>query len=77
MSSADTEQRGTGSLALITGASSGIGREIAIKLASLGYTIVIDHFRDEAGANETLTRVRAAGGDGWIFQRRRRFIRRT
>ena len=57
----------SGSLALITGASSGIGRQIARQLASQGFTIVIDHFRDEAGANETLRLVREAGSDGWIF----------
>ena len=53
-------------LALITGASSGIGRQIAIRLATMGYQIAIDHFRDESGANQTLSLVRAAGSDGWI-----------
>lgn len=54
-------------LALITGASSGIGRQISKQLAELGYRIVIDHFRDPAGASETLQLVREAGSDGWIF----------
>ncbi len=54
-------------LALVTGASSGIGRQIAKTLAGVGYQIVIDHFRDPQGANETLDLVRKAGGDGWIF----------
>lgn len=54
-------------LALVTGASSGIGRQIARKLASLGYQIVIDHFRDLDGANETLRLVREVGSDGWVF----------
>ncbi|MEZ6135361.1 MAG: SDR family NAD(P)-dependent oxidoreductase [Pirellulaceae bacterium] len=53
-------------LALVTGASSGIGRQIAVHLAHLGYTLAIDHFRDEVGANHTLELVRAAGSDGWI-----------
>lgn len=54
--------------AIITGASSGIGRKIAVKLASLGWRIVIDYLGDEPGANETLDLVRAAGSDGWIFE---------
>ncbi len=52
-------------LALITGASSGIGRELAVRLARCGYRIVVDHFRDAAGAEETLRRVEAVGGSGW------------
>ncbi len=54
-------------LAMVTGASSGIGRQISKKLAGVGYHVVIDHFRDPAGANETLRLVRESGGDGWIF----------
>ena len=54
-------------LAVVTGASSGIGREISTKLARVGYHIVIDHFRDPEGANETLRLVRESGSDGWTF----------
>lgn len=38
--------------ALITGASGGIGREIAIKLSTKGYDIAINYCGDEASANE-------------------------
>ncbi len=56
----------TKSLAIVTGASSGIGREICVHLARAGYRIGIDHYRDEEGASETLQLVRQTGSDGWI-----------
>lgn len=52
-------------LAVITGASSGIGRQIAIGLAEDGFDIVVDHYRDADGAEATLAAVRDAGGSGW------------
>lgn len=52
-------------LAVVTGASSGIGRQISVRLGSMGFKVAVDHFRDQAGANETLRLVREAGGDGW------------
>jgi 3-oxoacyl-[acyl-carrier protein] reductase len=57
----------TKALALITGASSGIGRQIAYRLAQAGYQIVVDHFRDPQGAEQTLELVRQAGGEGWAY----------
>ncbi|GIW99242.1 MAG: beta-ketoacyl-ACP reductase [Pirellulaceae bacterium] len=54
-------------VALVTGASSGIGRCICIELAGQGYRLVIDHYRDPAGAEQTLEMVRAAGSDGWFW----------
>jgi NAD(P)-dependent dehydrogenase (short-subunit alcohol dehydrogenase family) len=47
--------------ALVTGASSGIGRAISVGLAEAGWNIFINHFRDEAGAEQTSELVVRAG----------------
>ncbi len=52
---------------LVTGASKGIGRAIAVRLAEASYQIVVHYGRDEDGAKETLEAVRAAGSDGRII----------
>jgi enoyl-[acyl-carrier protein] reductase III len=48
-------------VALITGASRGIGRAIAIQLASLGADIVINYVRDQEAASQVETLVKNAG----------------
>jgi NAD(P)-dependent dehydrogenase (short-subunit alcohol dehydrogenase family) len=53
----------TGKVAIVTGSTSGIGRGIAVRLASLGACVVV-HGRDEAGARQTLSAIAEAGGDG-------------
>ena len=50
-----------GKVALITGSGRGIGRAIALKLASEGARIVVNDL-DDAPAQETLAEIRAAGG---------------
>jgi len=54
--------------ALVTGASRGIGRGIAIELAHAGYRIAINYAGNAAAADEALTLVRAAGSDGFTVQ---------
>lgn len=53
---------------LVTGGSRGIGRAICIKLAELGYHVVINYKDNEAAANETLELVKAKGATGELLK---------
>jgi NAD(P)-dependent dehydrogenase (short-subunit alcohol dehydrogenase family) len=56
-----------GKVALVTGATSGIGRETAILFAKAGAKVVVSGRREPEG-NETLDLIRAAGGEGLFVQ---------
>jgi glucose 1-dehydrogenase len=51
-----------GKVALVTGSSQGIGRAIAIRLASEGTNVAINYRSNPEGAEETVSQVAAAGG---------------
>ena len=51
-------------VALVTGASRGIGRAIAIALGRDGLDVVVNYTANEAAAAETLAAIQQAGGQG-------------
>ena len=53
-------------VAIVTGASKGIGRAICVELAKYGYYIVVNYRSDEQGAVKTLDMVKHEGADGNI-----------
>ncbi|CAM5787917.1 MULTISPECIES: 3-oxoacyl-[acyl-carrier-protein] reductase [Brevibacillus] len=53
----------TGKTALVTGASRGIGRAIALTLAEAGANIVVNYSGSEAAAAETVAKVKELGRD--------------
>ncbi|HLI04932.1 MAG TPA: SDR family NAD(P)-dependent oxidoreductase, partial [Terracidiphilus sp.] len=57
-----------GKVAIVTGASQGIGQAIAKRLASEGAKVVIDYVGAPAGAEETQRAIRNAGGEAEIVQ---------
>lgn len=53
--------------ALVTGGSRGIGRAVCVKLAEMGYHVIINYASNTAEAEKTLQLVRQAGQDGEIL----------
>ena len=53
----------TGKVAVITGASRGIGRATAMELAKRGAFVIVNYRGSEAAALETVAEIKSAGGD--------------
>ena len=53
--------------ALVTGGSRGIGRAVCVKLASMGYHVLINYRVNEAEALTTLKQVQQSGNDGTLL----------
>ena len=53
--------------ALITGASRGLGKAIALRLAKDGFTVIINYQSNKEAAEDTLKQVQEAGGTGELL----------
>jgi 3-oxoacyl-[acyl-carrier protein] reductase len=61
-------KRFAGRSAIVTGASRGIGRAIALKLAAEGANVVVNYNVNEAAANEVAEQVRSLGSQAAVVQ---------
>ncbi|MCQ2062956.1 MAG: glucose 1-dehydrogenase [Fibrobacter sp.] len=55
-------------VAIVTGASKGIGKACALRLARDGYTTVINYSSSDEAALQTLDQIKAEGGDGMVYK---------
>ncbi len=54
--------------ALVTGASKGVGKGIALELARAGASVAVNYHSDAAGADATVAEIRAMGREAFPFQ---------
>ena len=54
--------------ALVTGGSRGIGRAVCVKLAQMGYNVLINYMSNDTAAEQTLSMVRVQGVDGELMK---------
>ncbi|MCB2059739.1 MAG: SDR family oxidoreductase [Novosphingobium sp.] len=57
-----------GKVALVTGAGRGIGREIALRLARDGASVIAHYAHSKAGAEQTVADIEAMGGTAVAYQ---------
>ena len=55
-------------VAVVTGASKGIGRACAIRLAQDGYTVVVNYSSSDAAAEEVVNTIKAEGGEAVAYK---------
>lgn len=54
--------------ALVTGGSRGIGKAICLKIAELGYHVLINYRSNDQEAEDTLNKIKAMGGSGELLK---------
>ena len=57
-----------GKIAVVTGASKGIGRACALRLAKDGMTVVVNYSHSDAEAAKAVEEIKAAGGDAVAYK---------
>jgi NAD(P)-dependent dehydrogenase (short-subunit alcohol dehydrogenase family) len=58
----------SGKFALVTGASKGVGKGIALELARQGCRVAVNYNSDARGAEATVAEIAALGGEGFAVQ---------
>lgn len=54
--------------ALVTGGSRGIGRAVCVKLAQMGYHVIVNYVSNDAEAEKTLELIKEAGSEGELLK---------
>lgn len=62
------QKRLSGQTALVTGASSGIGKACAIALGMDGANVIVNYAGNSAGADEAVANIHALGGRAMAFK---------
>jgi NAD(P)-dependent dehydrogenase (short-subunit alcohol dehydrogenase family) len=57
-----------GKIAVVTGASKGIGKHTALRLAALGATVVVHYRGSKAAAEEVVRQIEGDGGSAFLLQ---------
>jgi glucose 1-dehydrogenase len=58
----------SGQIAIVTGASSGIGAAVAVALGEAGAKVVVNYRGERAGAEQTADGIRAGGGEALVVK---------
>ena len=64
----------SGKVALVTGASRGIGRETGIQLAKAGAKVIINYNKSKEKAGEVKDEITKSGNEAEIFQDRKSVV---